>query len=65
VKGNAYRLVVAIDCFEGIVWIKWIATHLDYDPIDVTEDSQAVGLGHHARQKLLHMCRYDAARQVA
>ena len=37
VKGNAYRLVVAVDFDKGIVWIKWIGTHRDYDRIDVTE----------------------------
>jgi mRNA interferase HigB len=37
VKGNAYGLVVAVDFDKGIVWIKWIGTHRDYDRIDVTE----------------------------
>lgn len=37
VKGNAYRLVVAVDFGKQIVWIKWIGTHRDYDAIDVTE----------------------------
>lgn len=37
VKGNAYRLVAAVDFEKGIVWIKWIGTHRDYDRIDVTE----------------------------
>ncbi len=37
VKGNAYRLVVAVDFEKGIVWIKWIGTHEDYDRIDVAE----------------------------
>ena len=37
VKGNAYRLVVAVDFDRAIVWIKWIGTHRDYDRIDVTE----------------------------
>ena len=37
VKGNGYRLVVAIDFEKGIVWIKWIGTHKDYDRIDVTK----------------------------
>jgi mRNA interferase HigB len=37
VKGNSYRLVVAADFDKGIVWIKWIGTHRDYDRIDVTE----------------------------
>ena len=35
VKGNAYRLVVAVDFEKYIVWIKWIGTHKDYDRIDV------------------------------
>jgi len=37
IKGNAYRLVVAVDFEKGIVWIKWVGTHKDYDRIDVTE----------------------------
>ena len=36
-QGNDYRLVVAVDFEKGIVWIKWIGTHRDYDRIDVTE----------------------------
>jgi mRNA interferase HigB len=35
VKGNDYRLVVAVDFEKGIVWIKWIGTHRDHDRIDV------------------------------
>ena len=37
IKGNSYRLVVAVDFEKAIVWIKWIGTHRDYDRIDVTE----------------------------
>jgi len=37
VKGNDYRLVVAVDFEKSIVWIKWIGTHRDYDKIDVRE----------------------------
>ena len=37
IKGNDYRLVVATDFDKGIVWIKWIGTHKDYDRIDVKE----------------------------
>ena len=37
IKGNAYRLVTAVDFEKGIVWIKWIGTHRDYDRIDVRE----------------------------
>jgi len=37
IKGNDYRLVVAVDFEKGIVWIKWIGTHKDYVKIDVNE----------------------------
>lgn len=37
IKGNDYRLVTAIDFEKGIVWIKWIGTHKDYDRIDISE----------------------------
>jgi mRNA interferase HigB len=37
IKGNAYRLVTAVDFQKGIVWIKWIGSHRDYDHVDVKE----------------------------
>lgn len=37
IKGNAFRLVVAVDFEKGIVWIKWIGAHSDYDRINVRE----------------------------
>ncbi|HEU4619713.1 MAG TPA: type II toxin-antitoxin system HigB family toxin [Gammaproteobacteria bacterium] len=37
IKGNAYRLVVAVDFEKEIVWIKWIGTHRAYDDINVKE----------------------------
>jgi mRNA interferase HigB len=37
IKGNDYRLVVAVDFEKNIVWIKWLGTHKDYDRIDVKE----------------------------
>lgn len=37
IKGNDYRLVVAVDFEKSIVWIKWIGSHKDYDQIDVKE----------------------------
>lgn len=37
IKGNGYRLVVAVDFEKAIVWIKWVGTHKDYDRIDVKE----------------------------
>jgi mRNA interferase HigB len=35
IKGNAYRLVTAVDFRREIVFIKWLGTHKDYDAIDV------------------------------
>lgn len=35
IKGNDYRLVVAVDYEKGIAWIKWIGTHAEYNRIDV------------------------------
>lgn len=35
IKGNSYRLVVAVDFEKSIIFIKWIGTHADYDRIDV------------------------------
>ena len=37
IKGNSYRLVVAVDFEKQIVWIKWIGSHRDYDGIDVRD----------------------------
>lgn len=37
IKGNHYRLVVAVDFEKAIVWIKWVGTHQDYDHVDVKE----------------------------
>ena len=35
IKGNDYRLVVSVDFEKGIVWIKWLGTHRNYDKTDV------------------------------
>lgn len=35
IKGNSYRLVVAVDYGRQIVFIKWLGTHAAYDRIDV------------------------------
>lgn len=35
IKGNDYRLVTAIDYRRGIVFIKWLGAHKEYDRIDV------------------------------
>ncbi|HVY21029.1 MAG TPA: type II toxin-antitoxin system HigB family toxin [Bauldia sp.] len=37
IKGNAYRLIVAVDFEKGIVWIKWLGDHRAYDRIDAAE----------------------------
>jgi mRNA interferase HigB len=35
IKGNDYRLVVAIDYTRQVIFIKWIGTHAEYDKINV------------------------------
>ena len=35
IKGNAYRLVVAMDYQRATVFIKWLGTHQQYDAINV------------------------------
>jgi mRNA interferase HigB len=37
IKGNDYRLVVAVDFEKAIIWIKWIGSHRAYDEIDATK----------------------------
>ena len=34
IKGNRYRLVVAIQYEYGIIYIRFIGTHQEYDRID-------------------------------
>lgn len=35
IKGNSYRLVVAVHYRRAIVFIKWFGSHAEYDRIDV------------------------------
>ena len=37
IKGNDYRLVVAINYHFEVVLIKWLGTHKEYDNIDVEQ----------------------------
>jgi mRNA interferase HigB len=37
IRGNAYRLVVAVDLENTIVWIKWLGTQREYDRINIAE----------------------------
>lgn len=37
IKGNEFRLVVAVDYDHGIVLVVWLGTHWEYDRIDVRE----------------------------
>lgn len=36
IKGNDFRLVVAVACVMGAMYIKFVGTHEEYDRIDIT-----------------------------
>lgn len=36
VKGNDYRLVTMIEYLRGVVYIRFVGTHREYDKVDVT-----------------------------
>ena len=37
IKGNHYRLIVRINYYYQMVWIRFIGTHAQYDRIDATK----------------------------
>ena len=37
VKGNNYRLIVKINFYYQMMWIRFIGTHKEYDRIDATK----------------------------
>jgi len=37
IKGNDFRLVVAVRYDKGLMYVRFIGTHVDYDKIDVTK----------------------------
>ena len=36
IKGNHYRLVVVVVYQHGVVYIRFVGTHAEYDKVDVT-----------------------------
>lgn len=36
IKGNAYRLIAAVRYTQGLMFIRFVGTHADYDRIDAT-----------------------------
>jgi len=58
IRGNQYRLVVAVNYTPGIIYIRFIGTHQDYDKIDVT---------HHLRGQRydIHPIRTEAEYEAA
>jgi len=47
IKGNSYRLVASINYKRGIVFVKWLGSHAEYDKIDV----RTIQYGDQAYQK--------------
>ncbi len=37
IKGNTYRLIAKINYDYGVVWIRFVGTHEEYDGIDVNK----------------------------
>ncbi len=47
IKGNSYRLIVAVDYQRQLVFVKWLGSHREYDKID----ARTVQYGHQTYQK--------------
>jgi mRNA interferase HigB len=37
IKGNHYRLIVKINYSYGVIWVRFIGTHAEYDKVDAAK----------------------------
>ena len=37
IKGNTYRLIVKVNYDYGMIWVRFIGTHAEYDKVDATK----------------------------
>jgi len=37
IKGNHYRLIVRVNYYYGMIWIRFIGSHAQYDKIDASK----------------------------
>lgn len=52
IKGNNYRLIVVVMFMPGLVYIRWVGTHKEYDKIDcrIYKNKEEHDYGHNKRE---------------